>query len=371
MTSSRLVPAGLALVSCIGFSSMGCKGAPVEELHSKALKRTTSMKSYRVTLESEIYPAPVPIEEASDGGVADAPVSPFQSSGGHATKRSTPQLGMKATLYATLKAEGVLPDRLRVEATGQSGSLARTLDALYDGATVMTAMKSGDEPRQVASVEQKKLALEGKPFDVGFTLRGFGLFDGEDYQGTVLRLLKSWSYDEAAKTTFANRECFELRGRIDVDKATDDILGPRGARAGRVVAQPTNLDQAKLRTAEIEKAGMAIAKEIRSMTYASLFVTEEGDVIGWRLGGRTGRLLEARVTSFERDAAIDPARFAIPDSSRAIARDITPLVAQQRSSPLPTMQELRTFKDQIRAEAMRGPALTSSTPPPAPPPPPP
>jgi hypothetical protein len=303
-------------------------------------------KSYTATVESDMHVGNLkPVADAvADGGAAGA----------------KSELDMKTSV----KLEAVLPDRMRfVGSGGASMGGGIDADARFDGTdavfTMTMRLPQGTSmqapPSQTVRASQKELAVPGRPFDVGFNVRGFGLAEGEDLAGTVKWMLTRWTFTEAAPATCDGKACLRIHGKFDLDKSIDDVVS-RDPRLGAQIGE-----MAKQGDEQLTALVKMMAGPLMSMRDLTLDVTPEGDVLAWTLGGENGPILEAHVKDFVLNPAIDPARFAIGDDVKQTAQDVTAQVKQVRAMPPPPPEVLQTFKQRLK-DAVGAPAAAPNAP---------
>lgn len=301
--------------------------------HAERIRaRLSSWKGYRATIASVAYPERLTRAAASpDAGPAS----------------TVPAMRM------TLDVETLLPDQMRIRGEGGPQGSSITVDAHFDGARARfvielrrpDAMNAGTTAPsvQVARADQKRLAVPGRPFDVGFNMRGFGLIEGEDLVGSLRWLLTVWHMKSVTQTVCDGRPCFRLQGTVDPDTAIDAVLARDPQLAARLGAAPNGADEAELTDRFVE----LIARTLQSMKHLTLDTTLEGDPVAWSFGGDAGPLFETTVQKLEIDPPLVSSSFATPAPGPNDV-DVTEDVLRYRSAPAPDPARIRAVKDRLK-----------------------
>ena len=301
--------------------------ASPEDVKQTVIDRTMSLRTYRATMETEMFSGAVSrMIGAPDAGPGDV-----------------------ALMKASTTMETWLPDRMRSSVTvnGPGGGGPVRFESVYDGANVWVSSVSGAD-EQHHRVDQK-LAMAGHPFDVGFNMRGGGLVEGEDFRGSVLWFLDTWTLTSATPSKRGDAPCTELKGTMNVERGLDIALGTKGEKIAPHFA-PENREAFDIfREALAGTMGRALAE----MRVGTMCVSSDGDVVAWSFGDETSLLQTVTVTSFERNPTIPIERFSVPAATQAIAVDVSDTVRKSRAAPPVAPNELAAFRSAVLAASAR------------------
>jgi hypothetical protein len=228
--------------------------------------------------------------------------------------------GPRDTMNVSTQVTAALPDRMRVDVRGDD-LLSLEATEIFDGKTMWCRI-SGLLDQQVR-LDQRRLGTVEAPFDVGFDLRGHGLEQGQDYIGTVRKLLDEYEYARSLETaTVGTEPCYVLRGHLDVE-----------ARLAKVLADPQSAGGGRPETAEDERIYAELLLDILcSASELELYVSRR-DLLPrrWTFGGMPPAA-EVVVTRIDPGAAINPVVFRIPPEALGKARDVTTDLMDHRRS---------------------------------------
>ncbi len=266
------------------------------EVAGELRARLASLRSYEVVLESRIDSPTL----LAAGGAPD------------------PQVAARGETQLVV----ALPDRMRLQSR-TAGTPGVEVTSVFDGETMWCRMVvgglEGEEGfDQTVRLDQRQLGRAGAPFDVGFSLRGHGLEDGQDLVGTVRKLLDTYALAPGLEAAAVGGEpCFRLRGQR-----------PPEAQLARMLAEPQTAAGLALALGGGAQSEEQLATTLADLLCATrsleLFVSQR-DLLPrrWVVGGGTRGGTEVTVTRLAAEAKLSPILFRISPEALGKARDLT------------------------------------------------
>lgn len=225
-----------------------------------------------------------------------------------------------------------LPDRMnqKVLLKNPEGEmrvhLIFTGEKVWAGTTLKLPGKAvqGSPRRHAVSFEQKTLASQGRPFDVGYTMRGHGLDDGEDLVGTVLAYLERYRFKGRGKPAKVGEEpCLLFTGELDREAAVTLIFSRPRTLGGMVMAQRARDEVDLPLVPGGGLVGMA-ADVIKGTAVIRLWVSTRDHLPRrWTLGDGEDDLIDVRVEQLESAAKHGPDTFTVTADQLKQSADIT------------------------------------------------
>jgi len=264
------------------------------------------MRSYRASLVSVMDPSALLSEEKAKAATGEA------------------------RMTVTSELAVALPDRMNQKVSLKNPEGEMQIHMVFTGKKVraVTSMKKRE---QAVLFDQKSLARDGHPFDVGYNLQGHGLESGEDLVGTLLAYLERYSFTGPGSKEYEveGEPCLLLTGRQKKDRALEMLFSRPRTVGGLVLAQKAR-DEASLPTVPGGGlVGMA-ARVVKRTALLRLWVSRKDHLPRrWTLGDGEKVLLDVRVGALEPAAKHPPGTFKISADQLKATPDITAATKQQ------------------------------------------